>query len=404
VHFSNAASQPLSLSTSQLVHFPVIGYGRQSISEDDIAAVTAVLRGQPLTCGPAVDAFEAAIAAEAGTAHAVVVSNGTSALRLLYQAVGIGPGARVGVPAITFVATASQAVLLGAEVVLLDVDPATGCLTPEILAACRERLDWVVPVHLAGRLCDRAGLATVAAARGIGVLEDAAHAVGSRRAGGPAFAGTRGAILSFHPVKNATTGEGGAVVTADAAVAARLRQLRHHGIVRDGFRGDLASRDAGAPWYHEFHQPATNERLADINAALGLSQYRRLAAFRAARAAVVERYRSALADLPWLHLPPPAPGQEPCWHLCPALIDWGRLRLDRRSAFASAQAAGIAPQVHYIPLHHQPALATCARASDLAGADRWYWGEVSLPCCADLTTAEQSQVIAWLRGLARGGT
>jgi dTDP-4-amino-4,6-dideoxygalactose transaminase len=380
----------------------MLGYGRQSIDPSDIAAVTAVLRGEALTCGPAVEAFEAAIREHSGAAHAVAVSNGTSALRLLYQAVGIGPGMRVGVPAITFVATASQALLLGAEVVLLDVDPATQLLTPQILADCRERLDWVVPVHLAGRLCDLEGIAAVAAQRGIAVLEDAAHAFGSRwsdgrRCGDGAW--SRGAIFSFHPVKNVTTGEGGAVVCNDAGVAARLRQLRHHGIVREGFRGDLAAAEAGQPWYHEFHQPATNERLSDLHAALGASQCRRLDAFRAARATVHRRYREALADLPWLTLPPPAPGQDPCWHLCAARFDWARLGLDRAACFASARAAGIALQVHYIPLHHQPALAGVARASDLAGADRAYAGLVSLPCHAGLSEGDLDTVIAWVRSL-----
>jgi dTDP-4-amino-4,6-dideoxygalactose transaminase len=382
----------------------VLGYGKHSIDDEDVAAVIQVLRGQPLTCGPAVEAFEAAIRTHTGAAHAVAVSNGTSALRLLYQVAGIGPGRRVGVPAITFVATASQAMLLGAEVVLLDVDPDTLLLTPAILERCRERLDYVVPVHLAGRLCDLAGIAAVAKTRGITVLEDAAHAFGSRwddgRRCGDGTWGA-GAIFSFHPVKTVTTGEGGAITTNDAGWAARLRGLRHHGIVRAGFAGDLAAGEAGAPWYHEFHQPATNERISDLQAALGVSQCRRLDAFSAARARIRERYRSALAGLPWLRIAASPVGQQPCWHLAIAHIDWGRLGCDRRAFFAAANAAGIAPQVHYIPLHHQPALARAARASDLAGADAAYRAVVSLPCYPDLTEEEQNHVIAWLQGMAQ---
>lgn len=380
----------------------MLGYGRQSIDDSDLAAVAAVLRGQPLTCGPAVEAFEAAIRAATGARHAVAVSNGTSALRLMYQVAGVGPGKRVGVPAITFVATASQALLLGAEVVLLDVDPANLLLTPTILAACRERLDFVVPVHIAGRLCDLAGIAATAAQRGITVLEDAAHAFGSTR--GAERCGdcrhSRAAILSFHPVKNVTSGEGGAVVTNDPAWDARLRSLRHLGIVREGFTGDLAAADGGAPWYHEFHQAATNERMSDILAALGASQCRRLERFKAARVAIVARYRQALAGLPGIVPAPEAPGQEPFWHLCTAQCDWDALGLDRREFVRRANAAGFAPQVHYIPLHHQPVLAGARRASDLAGADAAYRGLVSLPCYPDLTEAEQAGVIAFLRGLA----
>ncbi len=382
----------------------MISYGRQSIDESDIVAVTAVLRGQALTCGPAVDAFEAEVRRISGAPFAVAVSNGTSALRLLYQAMGIGPGIRVGVPAITFAATASQAMLLGAEVVLLDVDPTTLLLTPEILASNRERLDWLVPVHVAGRQCDLSGLAEVARRRGIRMLEDAAHAFGSSWADGRLAGDVQlsdGAIFSFHPVKNITTAEGGAIVVRDAAVDRRLRSLRHHGIIREGFTGALAAEDAGAPWYHEFHQPATNERLSDLHCALGISQCQRLPAFKAARQAVHDRYREAAGAWPWLTLPPLCPDQRPFWHLCPARIDWHALGADRRSVFANALAHGIQLQVHYIPLHCQPAFARLARGSTLTGSEAAYHGLVSLPCHPELIGDPQAQVITWLDGLAQ---
>ncbi len=383
----------------------MIGYGRQSIDQSDLDAVAAVLRGQPLTCGPAVDAFECQIRRISGAPFAAAVSNGTSALRLLYQAAGIGPGQRVGVPAITFVATASQAMLLGAEIVLLDVDPTTLLLTPEILDACAERLDWVVAVHVAGRMCDLAGLAEVCRRKGIRLLEDAAHAFGSSRDGGERCGDCRhseGAIFSFHPVKNVTTAEGGAIVVRDPAWDRRVRQLRHHGIVRDGFCGDLAGNDAGSPWYHEFHQPATNERLSDLHCALGASQCLRIESFKRRRAAIVAGYRSDLAGLAGITAPALAPGQDPFWHLAVAQLDWDRLGTTRRAALSAAAAAGIAPQVHYIPLHHQPVLASARRASSLEGADRTYRGMISLPCYPDLDDAERYQVITWLASLARG--
>lgn len=369
----------------------MIGYGRQHISPQDIAAVQQVLGGDYLTCGPAVPAFEAALAKASGQPHAVAVGTGTSALRLLYQAVGIGPGTRVGVPDITFLATASQAMMLGAEVVLLDVDADTGLLTPEILQSCTAELDWVVPVHLCGRLCDMPTLAEVARSRGTGLLEDAAHALGSRDATWRPGDLSQGATLSFHPVKNITTGEGGAVVTREASVAERIRSLRHHGIERHGTSGPFAQRDAAAPWYHEFHHLAGNERLSDLQAALGSSQLRRLDTFKAERVAIVERYRSALSPLPACTVAQAPASQSPFWHLAPLLVDWSRCRGDRRDFFARTRDAGFALQVHYIPLHGQPVCQSCQQG-DYPGALAWYDREVSLPCFPGFRSQDQDRL------------
>lgn len=385
----------------------MIGYGRQSIDEQDISAVVEVLRSDFLTCGPAVDAFEAGIRRVTGAKHSVAVSNGTSALRLLYQASGVRKGSRVGVPAVTFVATASQAMLLGAEVVLLDVDPQTLNLTPEILDRCREKLDFVVPVHFAGRLVDLAGIAEVARRKGITVLDDGAHAFGSSWGADPAAptwrcgdgSYSRGTALSFHPVKNITTGEGGAICVDDDAVAAKLRSLRHHGIERSGFRGDLAGSEAAGAWYHEFHEPSTNERLSDIQCALGASQCRKVEAFKAARAVQIERYRRELPA--HVRAPAPSPEQAPFWHICSAQVDWAATGRTRAQALGEAKAAGLSFMVHYIPLHHQPILAGATRASDLAGADSAYPGILSIPCYPGLTPEQQGRVIAWLAALRR---
>ncbi len=379
-----------------------LGYGRQLVDEEDVAAVVEVLRGDSLTCGPAVEAFERVVAERCGARHAVAVSNGTSALRLLYRVAGVGPGTRVGVPAITFVATASQALALGAEVVLLDVDPTTLLLTPEILERCSERLDFVVPVHIAGRLCDMRALADIARQRGITLLEDAAHALGSTldngtRCGDLSF--SRGATFSFHPVKNITTAEGGAIVVNDDAWAERLKSLRHHGVSRTQFHGTLAPQDGGAPWFHEFHEIAGNDRLSDLHAALGRSQLQKLSRFKAERAAIHASYREAFSDMDGVLLPPPALGQSPCWHLFQLQLDWHLLGLTRREFFARAAHAGLQLQVHYIPLHHQPVLASCTRASALAGADHAYQRLVTLPCFPGLTSAQHMHVIEFIASL-----
>lgn len=375
-----------------------IGYGRHNIDDSDLAAVISVLKSEALTCGPWIERFEAELCKATGAKHAIALANGTSALRLMYRAAGIGPGKRVGVPAITFVATAMQAQALGAEIVLLDVDPQSGLLTPEILDRCTERLDAVTCVHYAGALCDTEALAKICAKRGTMLFEDAAHSLGSSM--GTLQSGdckhSRAAILSFHPVKTITTGEGGAVTTNDADLAARIRSLRHHGIERKNLTGPLAKTDAGAPWYHEFHTISGNDRLPDINCALGVSQLARLQTFKTARAAIRERYLQELASESWIRIWD-CPKQTPCWHLVAALINFAMIGKSRRNLISFLAARGIDCQVHYIPLHCQPILATAIRASDLSGAMQFYQAELSLPCHPGLSASDQTRVIDALK-------
>lgn len=381
----------------------MISYGKQSIDESDIAAVTEVLRGQPLTCGPVIDVFEEVIRQISGAPNAVAVSNGTSALRLLYQVAGIGPGKRVAVPDLTFVATASQALLLGADIILLDVDPDSLVVTPEIVNACREPFDYLIAVDMAGRLCDLAGLAKVCKRRGAILLQDAAHSFGSTASDGTRSGDCRhaaGAIFSFHPVKNITTAEGGAIVVSDDAWDRKLRSLRHHGIIKKDFTGPLFDKEQESIWYHEFHHAATNERLSDVHAALGVSQCKRITAFKTARQILHDRYRQGLLEASWIHPPPLALGQEPFWHLFCAQCDWESIGLNRSSFFRHARKLGFSFQVHYIPLHCQPILASALRGSNLAGALTAYQRLVSLPCYPDLSLADQDRIINWLLSLS----
>jgi dTDP-4-amino-4,6-dideoxygalactose transaminase len=380
----------------------MISYGKQSIDDSDLAAVQAVLKHGALTCGAQIDAFEDVIRSVAHAPHAIAVSNGTSALRLLYQVAGIGPGKRVAVPVVTFVATASQAMLLGAEIILLDVDPHTLLITPEIIAKCTEHFDYLVAVDMAGRMCDYPALAALCKKRGAILLQDAAHSFGStthdgQHAGDCQYAA--GAIFSFHPVKNITTGEGGAITVRDSAWDKQIRSARHHGIVRQSFAGIKASDDGRAPWYHEFHVPSTNERLTDLQAALGISQSKRLNQFKQKRADIIARYHRELAAASWISLPAHAAGQDPFWHIFTIQCEWGKIGLTREQFFARAKENNITLQVHYIPLHFQPILQAARRGSDLRGAENAYRGLVTLPCYPDLTNDEHTHVITWLKSL-----
>lgn len=399
-------------------------YGRQQIDEDDIAAVTAVLRGDWLTQGPAVRAFEEALAARVGAAQAVACANGTAALHLAYLALGLGPGDAVVVPANTFLATASSARLCGAEVAFADVDPVTGLMGPEHAEAAIVRAHaagWRVralaPVHFAGQTAPMAELGRLAAAHGLAVVEDACHAIGSLdlRSDGstvPVGACAHGTltVFSFHPVKTVAAGEGGAVTGNDPELMARVRRFCNHGMVKPATPGEADDPEAGFdadgaanPWYYEMPEPGLNYRLSDIHAALVLSQMRRLDGFVARRAALIDLYAERLAPLaPLVEAPVRVPWCRPAWHLCVARIDFAHPALagvgagagiGRARLMAGLRAAGIGTQVHYIPVHRQPYWRRRYGALSLPGAETYYAGALSLPLFPAMTDAEAERVV-----------
>lgn len=348
----------------------MIPYGRQSVDDDDIAAVVAVLRGDWLTQGPHVEAFEAALAARVGARHAVAFANGTAALHGACAAAGLGPGDRVGTSTLSFVASANCARYVGADVELLDIDPATLNLDPAGVGA---HLDGLVAVHYAGLPVDLAALPH----RPRVVIEDAAHAIGAATPDGPVGNCARSDLccFSFHPVKTITTGEGGAVTTNDDDLADALRRFRSHGMVRTPDRGG---------WAYEVAELGFNYRLTDLQAALGTSQLGKLDRFVAARERLARRYDEHLADLP-VTRPPAAPeGFVHGRHLYPVRVP------GRGEVYERLRAGGVGVQVHYVPIHHHPLHAGTAT---FPAADAAYEQLVSLPLHPGLTDADQDQVI-----------
>lgn len=380
-------------------------YGRQDIDADDIAAVVEALGADYLTTGPRVEAFEQAFAATVGASFAIACSNGTAALHLSMLALGIGPGDRVAVPSVTFLATANCARFVGAEVLFTDVDPDTGLMTPGTLAAALERepgpLRAVLPVHLRGDVADLRGIAGIAGEAGAVLVEDAPHALGSEAdfgSGAEAVGSGRwssAATFSFHPVKTIATGEGGMVTTPDGDVAARLRRLRSHGMER------LPGAD---PWLYEMHEPGFNYRLPDLLCALGQSQLRRLPDFAARRRALAEGYAAALAPLaPHVRLAASPAWSRPVLHLLTALIDFEGLGRTRRQVVEALAAEGIGTQVHYIPVHAQPYYVGRYGPLDLPGAAAWYRRCLSLPlfpAMADGDVDRVADALARALGLA----
>jgi len=351
----------------------MIPYGRQSIDDDDIAAVVSVLRGDWLTQGPAVEAFEAALCSVTGAKYAVAMASGTVVLHAALWAAGIGAGDIVTTTPLSFVASASCALWLGADVRLTDIDPKTLNLDLGRVGAT----DALVAVHYAGLPVDLAAVAE----RPRVVIEDAAHALGASTPDGPVgnCAHSDMCTFSFHPVKSITTGEGGAITTNSRELAERLRRFRTHGTVR---RPELGE------WYYEVDTLAPNARVTDMQCALGTTQLAKLARFVGRRNELAARYHELLADFD-IELPPVAPaGFRHAYHLFAVRVP------QRRAVYEAMRADGIGVQVHYVPIYRHPLIARLGfDPAMFPETERAYHGLLSLPLHPSLTETEQDIVV-----------
>ncbi|WP_293676039.1 UDP-4-amino-4,6-dideoxy-N-acetyl-beta-L-altrosamine transaminase [uncultured Phenylobacterium sp.] len=379
---------------------PILPYGRQTIEDDDIAAVVEALKADFLTTGPRVEAFERAFAETVGARHAVACSNGTAALHLAMLALDVQPGEVVIAPSITFLATANCARYVGADVVFADVDPDSGLMTPQTLADAIERvgerrLRAVLPVHLRGDARDLPALAALARGAGAVLVEDAPHALGTTAKFGNVTQ-TIGdvrhsamATFSFHPVKTIATGEGGMVTTNDDRLEGRLRSLRSHGMVRPP--------DAD-PWWYEMPEPGFNYRLPDILCALGQSQLAKLPRFAARRRTLASAYEAALAPLaPVVRIAARPAWSDPVLHLMCVLIDFPAVGRTRRQVVDDLRARGVGTQVHYIPVHRQPYYRGLYGDLSLPGAEAWYARCLSLPLYPGMADGDVEEVADALR-------
>lgn len=366
----------------------MLPYGRQSITEDDVQAVAAVLRGDWLTTGPTVAAFEAAIGELSGGHRAVSCTSGTAALHMAYAGAGIGPGDEVVTTPMTFVATASGASILGAKVVFADVEEDTGLIDPAAVdALVTERTKVVAAVDYTGHAADYEALQPIADRVGALTLADAAHSIGGSVGGRPVGDLADITTYSFFPTKNMTTTEGGAVVAKDAAVAQRAHEFHFIGMVRDADR--FVHADEGA-WWYEVHELGLNYRLTDVACALGLSQLERLDAFKKRRAEIWQRYNDALAGVDGVRIPVQREGVDPVWHFyCARILD-GR----RREVFEKMRERGIGVQVNYIPVYWHPVYADAGYQRGMCpNAEAFYAEELSLPLFPDLTDADVDRVV-----------
>ena len=333
---------------------PFLPFALPDIGEAEIAEVVDTLRSGWITTGPKAKRFEDDFRAFLGDPdlHCLAVNSATAGLHLALEALGIGAGDEVITTTHTFTATAEVVRYLGADVVLVDIDPATLCINPAAVeAALTPRTRAIVPVHYGGRAADMAAILDIARRHDLRVVEDAAHALPATHGG--ALIGTLDSdatVFSFYANKTITTGEGGMVVTRDPEVAQRVKTMRLHGISRDAFDRFTSSVPS---WYYEIVAPGFKYNLTDIAAALGLQQLKRAHAFQARRAEIAARYDELLRGLP-LTLPPHAAGSDQhSWHLYPVRLT-DAAPLSRDTTIERLFEARIGCSVHYIPLHLQP--------------------------------------------------
>jgi UDP-4-amino-4,6-dideoxy-N-acetyl-beta-L-altrosamine transaminase len=384
----------------------MIPYGRQHITDEDIAEVVAVLKSDFITQGPAVERFEQSVASFCGAAMAVAVSNATAGLHIAYQALGVGLGDLVWTVPNTFAATANAARYLGADVDFVDIDIATRNMSADALEAKFEAAEaagrlpkLVVPVHFAGLSCDMVSISALCRKYGALIVEDASHAIGGSYKGRPIgnCQFSAATIFSFHPVKIITTGEGGMVTTADKALGERIAMLRSHGITRDPKR---MGADVDGPWFYEMLELGFNYRLTDIQSALGASQMARLESYIETRNEIANAYNTDLAD-GGLGLPDRSPDCVSAFHLYSIHWPAGLGGIDRRQAVDALRQKGIGVNVHYIPVHTLSYYRGLGfRAGSFPNAEAHYAQAISLPMFATLTENERGFVVKSLRDLA----
>ena len=378
----------------------MIPYGKQNITEPDIASVVEVLQSDWLTQGPMVPKFEQTVATYVGAQYAVAVNSATSALHIACLALDLGPGDWLWTSPITFVASANCALYCGAKVDFVDIDSATYNLSVEALSVKLEQAERlgtlpkiVIPVHFSGQSCDMVAIYALSKRYGFKIIEDASHAIGARYQG-KAIGGTEYSditVFSFHPVKIITTGEGGMALTNNPVLAQRMQLLRSHGVTRDEER--MQGPIPGG-WYYEQLDLGFNYRMTDLQAALGSSQMQRLEQFVTRRREIARVYDHALHGLP-LILPYQHPDNDSAYHLYVVQVDPKRPSVGRGELFQALRNAGIGVNVHYIPVHMQPYYQKLNfhRSQRFTEAERFYANAITLPLFFGLQPEEQQLVV-----------
>jgi dTDP-4-amino-4,6-dideoxygalactose transaminase len=376
------------------IALPFLPFALPEIGEEEIAEVVDTLRSGWVTTGPKSKRFEAEFTQFLGdpSLESIAVNSATAGLHLALEALGIGPGDEVITTTHTFTATAEVVRYLGADVVLVDIDPMTLCISPEAVeAAITSRTRCIVPVHYGGLGADMPAILDIAQRHGLRVVEDAAHAlptvVGGQLVGTLRSDAT---VFSFYANKTMTTGEGGMLVTRDPEIAKRAKVMRLHGMSRDAFDRFTATVPS---WYYEIVAPGFKYNLTDIAASLGIQQLKRIEGFQRRRVELAERLNAGLADLPLILPPMPAAGDQHSWHLYVVRLT-DEAPITRDVFIERLFASGIGCSVHYIPLHLQPYWRDRYQLepSQFPHSQRAFERMASLPLYTRMTDADATRV------------
>ena len=337
----------------------MISYGKQSIDQSDIDSIVDVLKGDWLTQGPYVDAFEHNLNNYFGSKYACAVSSGTAALHLTGLALGWKPGDVIITSPITFLATANSIVYTGATPDFVDINSKTYNLDPDLIEAKinnyhseGKTVKAIIGVDFAGHPCDWKSLREISDKYGLKLINDNCHGMGASMDGDKKYAIKYADVVtqSYHPVKHITTGEGGAILTNDLSIDDEVRQLRSHGMTK---KSDQLEKKDG-PWYYEMHEPGFNYRITDLQCALGSNQLKKLNFFVEKRKAIAKIYDEAFSDIEYFQIPNIENKIDHSYHLYPLKINFDKLSISKIDFFLKMKNSGVNLQVHYIPIHLQP--------------------------------------------------
>ncbi len=390
--------EQLAIAGGAPVRETPIHYGRQYIDQADIEAVAEALRSPALTGGPRVEQLERRLCEVTQAKYAVAVSNGTAALHLAAMAAGFAAGDEVIVSSITFAASANCVLYVGAKPVFADINPETYNIDPDsVRALITPRTKGIVAVDFTGQAVELEELRAICREHNLILIEDAAHAIGTKYKGQPVGSIADMTCFSFHPVKTVTGGEGGAVTTNDERIYRRLLRLRSHGITRN--REEMV-HPTDAAWYNEQVELGYNYRITDIQAALIVSQLDKLPAFAKRRDEIVKKYNAAFADMPELQVQREIPESATTRHLYILRLRPERLNCDRREFFDALWAENICPQVHYLPVYWHSYYEKLGYERGLCpNAEQFYEEVMSIPLYYAMTDQDVEDVILAVKKL-----